>query len=439
MKEIALKPIDGKATEIIQSAIDEAYLSGGGKVTLETGLYLVGGIRLRSNVHLHLSKNTVLKGTREPNDYFAWKDDKIQPVKEEDITDKIWVGYASEDFDFVTKPGSSWNNGIIRILDSENVSLTGEEGSVIDGSDCYDERGEEKFRGPHAISVWNSKNLYFDGYEVRDSANWAHAVFKSKELTFKNITCSAGHDGIHLTACDDIKIDNCEFYTGDDCVAGFDNDGVTVTNCVMNTACNGMRFGGNDVLVENCRFYGPCKHYFRGSLSLEEKIAGAHASTIGRKNMLSSITYYCDYTFILRREPKNFVVRNCTFDNIDRFLHLNFSGNERWQKQCPLREIVFENIKASRIGMSLCAYSTVDKPVTLTLKNFDIDFREEQTELIRTHAYNKITLDRVTVKNGGETLVRSWGADGEIEVSEVKSTAKETLIKENGPFVTSRI
>lgn len=442
MKTVFVSQAEDRIDNALQNAIDECFLAGGGKVVIENGKYTIGSVRVRSNVTLYLKSGVKIKATRNPDDYFGWKNDKIEPFPEEEITDCIWA-YGTEAAtananDFVTKAGSSWNNAIFRFYRAENAGIVAEKGAVIDGSDCYDERGEEKYRGPHGIGVHKSKNLHFSGYKIINTGNWAHSVFISSELDFRDIVCEAGHDGIHITVCDKVTIENCEFYTGDDCVAGYDNDGVVVRNCVMNTACNGMRFGGNDVLVENCRFYGPCKYFFRGSLTLEDKISGNPAPTTGRKNMLAAITYYCDFMYTLRKEPKNIVIRNCTMDNVDRFLHLNFSGNERWQRQCPMRDITIEKVKAREIGMSLCVYATDEKPVTLTVRDSEFDFREGVTEFIRTYAYDKIELDGVRVRGNGDVLIRSWGNDGELVLREVDASGK-SLYNETEPFFTNRI
>ena len=52
----------GLCTAQIQKAIDDCFLQGGGEVIIPEGRFLTGGIRLRSNVTLHLQKNAVLLG-----------------------------------------------------------------------------------------------------------------------------------------------------------------------------------------------------------------------------------------------------------------------------------------------------------------------------------------------------------------------------------------
>ena len=214
-------PGTGKTvTGSLQSALDTCFLSGGGIVEIPCGEYLTGGLRLRSNTELHLCAGAKLIGTRNPEDYNILGSDTVEPV---DLT----AGYATK-----------WNNGLIRILKAENVKITGEDDSLICGSNCYDPTGEENYRGPHAISCWFSKNLSFSGYTVRDSANWAHSIWHSENIMADNLHVYAGHDGFHIRGCKNTEIRSSDFITGDDAIAGHGNVNVLVADCNLNTACS---------------------------------------------------------------------------------------------------------------------------------------------------------------------------------------------------------
>ena len=430
-------------TEYIQKAIDDVFLSGGGEVVVPAGTFLTGGIRLRSGVTLRLKSGARLKGTRDPKDYFAWKNDSLEPFPAEEITDALHIparaDYGARDDSFLTKAGSSWNNGLIRAYRARNIAIIGEEGSVIDGSDCYDPNGEEKYRGPHLISIRKCENVTFEGYTTVDSANWAHAIFESRNITARNVTCIAGHDGIHPRLCDNVLIENCTFKTGDDCIGGFADTNMIVRNCVFNTACSAMRLGGTNILVHDCRFYGPAEYVFRGSLSLEEKISGAPArKTPGhRYNMLSVFTYFADTCLPIAEQPGNIVIRDCTVENVDRFLHYNFSGNELWQKGRPLADITFENVTASGIRMPLTAYALDVLPIRLAITGCRIGFSADAEEkcFIRTHAYERITLKNTSVSGcAGGALIKSWGGDGILETDGLTHDADEFLTHPDTDF-----
>ena len=430
-------------TEKIQNAIDECFKMGGGEVVVPAGVFVTGGIRLRSNITLHLLENAVLKASRNPEDYFSYREDEIEPISEY-LTDALWISARvrekERDYDFMRLPGSRWHNGLIRVLNAENVAVIGEEGALLDGSNCFDEINEENYRGPHCISMYNCKNITFKGYTVKDSGNWAHSLFYCDNINMEFVTVLAGHDGIHMTVCKNITIDNCRFHSGDDCVAGFSNVNMLVSNCILNSACSAMRLGGTNVIVENCNIYGPCKYLYRGSLTQEEKKMGINPQVEGhRNNMLSVFTYYADFTFPIKYQPGNIVIKDCTVDYADRFLHFNFSGNEMWQANRPLEYIRFENIKANRISMPLTAYGDKENPVTLELKNIDISMRDgfEETDFMHVANYKKILLDNVKVSNHkGKCLIKTW-TDGEIEINNVNCgvSSEKIIVKTDDEFI----
>jgi hypothetical protein len=235
-----------------------------------------------------------------------------------------------------------------------------------------------------------------------------------------------------------VAIENCAFYTGDDCVAGFDNYNVSVKNCIFNSACSGLRFGGRDVFVENCKFFGPAKYFFRGSLSLEDKIAGNPTPTNGRNNMLALFTYYSDFSLQVRKLPGNIIIRDCTVDNCDRFLHFDFTGTHVWQKNKPLTMIAFENVKATNIAMPFNAYGDKDNPLTLILKDCDITFAKETDCAIRSGNFERIDVDNVTLKNVKGALIKSYGEPGKIIVNGVDGV-KEICTVTNEKFESESI
>ncbi len=428
----AVPNTDNLQTEKIQAAIDACFSEGGGEVIIPEGIFLTGSIRLRSNVTLHLLKNACLKGSRNPEDYYSsYIDDKIEPVPEEWITDGLWNRFGpnwTRDYRFMRLPGSRWNHGLIKVINAENIAIIGEEGSVIDGSDCFDETGEEEYRGPHLINMWYCKNIRFEGYTAKDSANWAHCIYFSENITMRKVTVLAGHDGIHTTVCSNIIIEDSEFYTGDDCIAGFGNLNVLVRNCIINSACSAFRFGGTNALIENCHMYGPCKYLFRGCLTEEEKRNGIKPELEGhRNNMLSAFTYYSDFSFEIPYTPGNIIIKDCKIDYADRFLHFNFSGNEPWQRNRPLTSITFENIEATDISMPLTAYGDAEDKIDLLFKNVSISMREgsEDAPLFHVGNFKKLTLENFTVTNtNAPCLVRTW-TDDKVELLNVNAPLKE--------------
>ena len=403
-------------TAAFQKALDEVWLSGGGTVEVPAGEFYIGAIRVRSCTTLLLRSGAKLFGSRDPLDYYTIQNDELEPLPEEMRTEKLFERPPKDqkrDYSFML-PGGRWSNGLIRVCNAENVAIIGEPGAVIDGRDCYDEVGEEQYRGPHGIAVHHCKNITLKGYTIQNTGNWAHIIYYSQNIHCEGVTVLGGHDGIHCRGCENVAVKKSEFYTGDDCVAGFANINMRVSDCVMNTACSGLRLGGTNVVVERSRFFGPAKYFFRGSLTPEEKKNGILAVCGSkRKNMLSVFTYFADFSMPIPVQPDHIVIRDCTAECVDRFLHYNFSGNERWQAGSPLRGLTIENVKATGISMPLTVYGSPNVPLDLAMRNVTIQFTDREdganVPVMRGAHFARALLKDVTIiKNTDGELIRSW-------------------------------
>lgn len=436
-------PDGSLCTDAIQSAIDYCFEQGGGTVEIPAGTFLTGGIRLRNNITLLLRKNACLKGTRDPEAYMAFLSDPIEPIPDEYLSSVPWTHALEWDaYDFIRKPASRWSNGLIRAIDAQNISIIGEEGSIIDGSDCYDEIGEEGYRGPHGISMHGCSNLYMSGYTIQNTGNWAHALFDCKDICIKKVTVLAGHDGVHLTTCDRAVIQQCEFYTGDDCVAGIDNVDIHVSDCILNTACSAFRFGGRNVQIEHCKIFGPARYLFRGSLTKEEKQLGQPPvpKSGHRYNMLSAFTYYADFSRHIRGTQGNIVMQDCEVSNVDRFVHYNYSGNEPWQRNKPLEQICFRRVRASGLRMPLTLYGDAEKPVSCSISDCSFAFeRDDPQPFIHLCNYKQLQLHNVTISGAVLPVIKRWSNEGTIHMEGIFNDHSIIIDDVTEPFVCTPI
>ena len=417
----AVSGLETAQTEAIQNALDACFLAGGGEVIIPANTsFVTGDIRIRSNTTLHLMENAVLLGSKNPNDYLHIHDDAVEPLPKEQNTRLLWDynreirGIGDPFKAYLYTAGSHWNYAIIRAVYAENIAVIGEAGSKIDGRNPYDPEGEENYRGPHGINMHFCKNVTFQGYTLENAGNWAHAIFQSEGVTFDSVTVFAGHDALHTRSCSNVLMNKCKLITGDDCVAGFDNLDVVIRDCEISSACSAFRYGGNNILVENCNIWGPCPYQFRGSFTKEERIAGVMSSEKGRNNMLCFWTNFVTDDLPVRRPAGKVVIRNCTVKNADRMLHLNLSGNEPWQRGTPPTDILFENIKIEGVKMGLTAYGIESSPMEITLRNVDYTYAEgaEETPMLRVAHCSSINLENVKVTGfAGNSLIRAW-SDG---------------------------
>ena len=387
---------DRLQTKAIQDTIDACFLSGGGRVVIPCGIFITGGIRLRSGVELYLESGAILRGSENPEDYNGFWEDTLEPVRDESFEGCIRSAVAT----------SSWCNGLIRVLDAENVTITGEKGSYIDGRNVYNAEGEEKYRGPHAISVWRCKGLTLSGYTIIDSANWAHAIIQSSDILVQNISVYGGHDGFDIRTCDNVLIENCLFHTGDDCIAGFDNHDVTVRNCDLATACSVFRFGGNHVLIENCRS-SPAPFGFRGSIPKDQRQFSPLPAESARHIAHTAFLYYCDFRAEIRRVPGDITVRDCSFDGTRQLFRLEFDGEHKWCCNRSLSSITFENCEFLNLDKEGVLHGDENEKVSYTLKNCRITKKEdaENFPLLICTNFEKVTLENIQLEGFAQPYV----------------------------------
>ena len=418
-------------TAKIQAAIDCCYKNGGGKVIIPAGSFCTGGIRIRSGITLYLQSGARLIASKDPNDYMGILRDEIEPVLNKDITNTLWQPVdVRRNFEHMNCAASRWNNALIKGIDAHDISIIGEDDCYIDGRDCFDELGEENYRGPHTINFHRCRNIKLNGYEIRNSANWAHAMFDCKNLKINSVKVIGGHDGIHLTSCKNILIRNSNFYTGDDCIAGIDNLNVFVEKCTLNTACSAFRFGGRNVLVKNCRMFGPAKYLFRGSLTDEEKRNGVSSGKNHRYNMLSAYTYYADFSREIKNAQGNIAFKKCKIENSDRFIHYNFSGNEPWQRNKPLQSIVFKKIDAEGIKEPLVMYGDKSNPLNAKIIDSSIKFKNSTGAFMLLCNCKRVLIKHADIKDvKGPVLIKKWSNTGKIVLKHFTCNANNAVIE----------
>jgi len=235
-------------TAAINKAVEACAQAGGGQVRFGPGRYLSATVHLKSHVTLFLEAGAVLVGATDPNSY-------QQPRVPDFMPEARW---------------GRWHRALILGEGLEDIGIAG--GGVIDGNKVFDPRGEERMRGPHTFVFVNCKNVTVRDVSFVDSANYAIFFQVSDHVDIRNVKFTGGWDGVHWRGaperpCRDVSITNCRFYTGDDCIAGRYWEDTVISDCIINSACNGIRLIGpaKRLIIRDCLFYGPGLHPHRTS------------------------------------------------------------------------------------------------------------------------------------------------------------------------------
>ena len=331
---------DGRTldTAALNKAIEACSEASGVQVLVPPGRYLSGTVHLKSHITLYLAAGATLLGTTNLNEYQAPQVPSFMP-------EARW---------------GKWHRALIAAESAEDVTVAGE--GVINGNKVFDPTGEEKMRGPHAIVFVGCRRFTFRDVSILDAANYGIFFQASDDVEVRNVKFTGGWDGVHFRGapnrwCHNVNILNCQFYTGDDSIAGRYWDNVVIAGCVINSSCNGIRLIGpaTNLVVSDCLFYGPGQQPHRSS---------------ARNNMLSGIILQPGAWDRTEGPLDGVLVANNTMRNVA-------SPVTIWTKPGnPVGRITITGLTATEVYRSaLSVESWSDLPITnVVLRNANIEY-----------------------------------------------------------------
>lgn len=290
---------DGKldCTEALSKAISACVAAGGGRVVVPAGEFSTGAIHLKSNVNLHLLSGATIRFSRDTRKY--------------PLVFTRWEGVELMNY-----------SPFLYALDQENLAITGD--GVIDGNagceywwpwkgreHCgwqkgnpnqnadrnalfemaergvsVQERvfGEGHYLRPQLIQPYRCKNVLIQGVTLKNSPMWQIHPVLCTNVTVRRVKITGAGlnresapntDGCDPESCTDVLIQDCDFNTGDDCIAiksGRNADGrrvhvpsqnIVIQGCHMQDGHGGVTIGSEisggvrNVFAENCRMDSP--------------------------------------------------------------------------------------------------------------------------------------------------------------------------------------
>lgn len=259
MSVISVSPNDfsnlavSETTAKLQHIID-GLAPAGGQITLSAGSYHIGSLHLISNFTLKLEAGAILDFSDDPADF--------------PIVESRWEGATQQVYQ-----ACLYGNHL------HNVQLIGD--GVVDGHgakwwDTFKNHSNDlEFPRPYLCSIENSERLTIDGLTFKNSPAWTLHPMLCHNVLIHNVTVinpndSPNTDGLDPESCDNVRITDCCFDVGDDCIAikaGTEDArtsvpcrNLVISNCNMLHGHGGVVLGsemsGNiqNVAISNCTF-----------------------------------------------------------------------------------------------------------------------------------------------------------------------------------------
>ena len=240
-----------KDTAAFQAAFAEVVKRGGGELVLPAGTYLTGSLVLPSHLTLRLGKDAVIQGSDDPADY--------------PLIEARWEG--------MMKPA---RRGLIAADHAQDITLAGE-GAIRGGATVGKSRSP---RGAVLIEPVECSGFHIQGLTLENHSVWTFHPSFCRDVSVSHVifhTDGANADGIDPDSVAGMRIEDCEFQTGDDCIAiksGKGQEGarinrpttdVLIRNCVFTSGHAGVAIGSEvsggirNVLIQHCRADHPSR------------------------------------------------------------------------------------------------------------------------------------------------------------------------------------
>ena len=272
---------DKDCTDAFRQAIEACSAAGGGRVVVPEGTYLTGAIHLKSNVNLYLEKGAVISFFTDPEVYLPLVYTRFEGTECMNFSPLVYAN-GQENIAITGKGTLDGNADITNWWrwkweareDILNLNGQGDQGVPVE-----DRRFGPGFKlRPVMIQPYNCKNILIEGVTIKNSPMWHINPVLSQNITVRNVTV-VGHgpnnDGCNPECCKNVLIEGCFFNTGDDCIAiksGRNDDGrrvnvasenIIIRDCVMKDGHGGVVIGSEisgsarNIFAEDCIMDSP--------------------------------------------------------------------------------------------------------------------------------------------------------------------------------------
>ena len=427
-----------KNTAAIRSAIQALARAGGGTVLIPPGTWLTGPVHLEDSINLHLQQGAVLLFSQDPADYLP-----VVFSRHEDLECYKYSAFIYADrktniaitgqgtLDGQGKPW--WPFKTEKKHVEQLLNDMARQGVPVEQR-TFDGREGRELR-PAFFQPMRSRNILVEGVTFRYGAFWTITPTYCENVIVREVRIVTegeyGHvyngDGVDPSSTRNVLIEECEFDTGDDCIAikaGRDRDGLRVnlpTENIVIRNCRGLRGHGGivigsetsggirNILAENCQFSGT------------DRIVRLK-STRGRGGTLENMWFrdltgtgilmqalHINMLYTGSRLPAGAVdrttprVRNIHFERITSTSGKDYAIELLGLPEMPLENITFEGITAEgKLGINIADVRGV------SAKNLSITARSGPALSVLDG--EDITLEGLAFPTAPESVLRIDGA-----------------------------
>ncbi len=287
----SVKASAAKNQKAINKAIADLSKKGGGKVVVPAGTFETGPITLKSNINLEIQKDAKLLFSTDKSLFpivltrwegmdcknyqpciFAYEEKNVAITGEGTIdgngsNDTWWKMCGKPKFGWTADLKESQKIGRPLLFEYSEAGKPFEERNMKDTG-----------LRPQLINIYKCDNVAIKDVTLLRSPFWVIHPLICKNVLVKGVKIwneGPNGDGCDPESCENVIIEDCEFHTGDDCIAiksGRNADGriwnlpsknIIVRNCTMEDGHGGVVVGSEitggcqNVFVENCKMDSP--------------------------------------------------------------------------------------------------------------------------------------------------------------------------------------
>ncbi len=226
----------------IQKSIDDASISGGGKVIIPRGRYVTGPLHLKSNVELFIHEEAVLLGSINILDYKSGT--KTLPL------------ISCENARHVAITGKGLIDGQSDYLMAD-VFAKLRAGTIQDASwkeeGTWFKRRPGEHSRPKLIEFINCEQVIVKNIRIQNGTGWIQDYRKCNNVLIDSIDVFSNtywnNDGIDITDSKNVRITHCRVNAADDgiCLKSEDRnsrcENVYIAHCKVRSSANAVKLG----------------------------------------------------------------------------------------------------------------------------------------------------------------------------------------------------